>query len=489
MAALRQLSRSFIFLFSVGLMHASFARPAQAEAKRIKVPTRNFVSSLPLMHIDTSGLEIPDDGEVKAKVSILEGTSNRSADLRGLAPRLAGFIEIRGNSSAKWAKKQYDLQLFDPRDPKRDAPVSLLGLPAHHRWVLAAPYSDRALIRNALAFEVARGLKGPSGKSWYAPRTRPIELFLNGKYMGVYVLTEKIDGSRQRLDLEVNLKDPGNSPFLVKVEKPARDDPDSDFFLTEEKSGVFYELPKAKKLLELRSKDPATAKRILTHIHGKMARFEHAVRAVEHGNYQSYRSMIEPVSFQDFILLHEVFRNIDGLRRSMFVQYREGRMHMGPVWDFDLALGNLIFLHQMRTYGFQVGHNRYIDGNKEQFWFRTLLKDPNFQRSTVQRYKSLRRSGQPFSTENIMGLIDRMSDELMVPQARNFTIWDPNGKFRDGPLFWMLPRYRHFHYPTVIADLKYWLRARLAWIDNNIENIGLEDDLIEANYELVEMPQ
>ena len=68
-------------------------------------------------------------------------------------------------------------------------------MPAEHDWILNAPYSDKSLVRNVLAYDLANAL------GHYAPRTRFCELFLNDAYQGVYVLIEKIKRDKNRVDL------------------------------------------------------------------------------------------------------------------------------------------------------------------------------------------------------------------------------------------------------------------------------------------------
>lgn len=434
--------------------------------------TSNFTSNLPLMHVNTSGKSVSKTDEAPARVTLLDGATNRSSNLLRTAPELTAKIQIRGNSSAKFSKKQYDLEFYTPGKGDKKAPISLLGMPAHHKWVLAAPYSDRALIRNTLGFAIARSLRDVNGQSWYAPRTQAIELFLNGKYQGVYVLTEKIDGSKERVNLgKVNEEEPEKSPFIVKVEKTTSRDK-TEFFKLPKTNKISYFEPKAKNLVKLMKSDPKKGQRFYNHIQRTMMRVETSIKAINDGDLRSYRQVIEPVSFQNFILTHEVLKNIDGFRRSIYAQYKNGRVHLGPVWDFDLALANLKAFSQMNPEGFQVGHSFYIDFNPEIFWFRTLLRDPSFQADLVRRYQELRRPGQALGTDTLMKLIDAQSGELMQAQARNFSVWSYNGVRGDGPVMFFVPKYREFSYTGVVGQTKQWLRQRLDWLDHNIQFIG-----------------
>src|SRR5918992_4054251 len=104
--------------------------------------------------------------------------------------RVPGFegqvaIETRGRWSRHFPKKSYALEVRDPDGSNRN--VGLLGLPADDDWILYAAYNDRTLIRNVLAYETARSM----GR--YAARTRFVNLRLNGRYHGVYVLMEKLE--------------------------------------------------------------------------------------------------------------------------------------------------------------------------------------------------------------------------------------------------------------------------------------------------------
>ena len=80
-------------------------------------------------------------------------------------------LNIRGKSSRNFAKKQYHLETLDEFDGDKD--VSILGFPAESDWVLQAPYSDKSLMRNFLAYKWSNDI----GR--YAVHTRFIELFLN----------------------------------------------------------------------------------------------------------------------------------------------------------------------------------------------------------------------------------------------------------------------------------------------------------------------
>jgi hypothetical protein len=93
-------------------------------------------------------------------------------------------IETRGASSSGFPKKSYDIELWDVNG--NDIDSALCGFPKESDWVLSAQYTDKTLMRGMLTFELYRSM------GWYAPRTKPVELIINGEYLGVYILMEKV---------------------------------------------------------------------------------------------------------------------------------------------------------------------------------------------------------------------------------------------------------------------------------------------------------
>lgn len=462
---------AFALLFALALPAVSLADDGYFSAN-----IKNFSTRLPLLHVNTNGRVISKEAKASASVTIQADAENRSEELLRSAPTHFATIEVRGNSSSKWAKKQYDLEFHAAGNEDEEVKVSLLGLPAHHKWVLAAPYSDRAFIRNTFAFAMARSLGDKAGGEWWAPRTRAVELFINGKYQGVYNVTEKIGRGKERLDIaKTNWEDPYKSDFLVKVEKEKGRTPETHFE-TAYGTKINYTEPKAKDFAKQAKKNPRSVQLLKHHIQLSMHNFEVAVKAIKKGDFQSYRKLVDTHSVQNFILAHEIFRNIDGFRRSIYVHQKNGKLHLGPVWDFDLAWANLTAFTQMRAKGWQVGHSFYIDFNHELFWFRTMLKDPAFQRELARRYLTMRKAGGPLSTGVLFRKIDAMAGEFKNgPWQRNFTVWNVNGLSTDGIVMKFTPRFRDFSYPQHIAEMKAWLLERLEWMDDKIYEIGGEE--------------
>jgi len=159
-----------------------------------------FASTLPLVVIHTFGQPIPPASNAPVWMQVIAPGANQRATVTEL-PDFNGPVKIkpRGFTSLRQPKKSYAVETLDRAGEA--APVTLLGMPADSEWVLYAPYSDKTLMRDALAYELSNKL------GHYASRTRFVEVFVNdttnslarGHYAGVYVLEEKMKVGRNRV--------------------------------------------------------------------------------------------------------------------------------------------------------------------------------------------------------------------------------------------------------------------------------------------------
>ena len=162
----------------------------------------DFHSNLPLVVLSTFGQEVPHDRKVTVSASFISPSGGRSslagpADFDGRA-----FLNVRGRASLRYPKHSYHLKTID--DTEEAARVGLLGFPKDSDWVLYAPYPDKTLMRDVLAYELSNQI----GR--YAARAKFVEVFVNESggrlsqrdYVGVCVLEEKLKRGKQRVDIE-----------------------------------------------------------------------------------------------------------------------------------------------------------------------------------------------------------------------------------------------------------------------------------------------
>ena len=79
-------------------------------------------------------------------------------------------------------------------------------------WVLNGMYYDRALFRNALAYDLFRAMDPRR----YAAETRYCDLVLDGEWLGLFLLTEQVKRDDDRVDIPVD--DGSGNSFVLKLD-------------------------------------------------------------------------------------------------------------------------------------------------------------------------------------------------------------------------------------------------------------------------------
>ncbi|MFC2175239.1 CotH kinase family protein, partial [archaeon] len=194
-------------------------------------------------------------------------------------------------------------------------------------------------------------------------------------------------------------------------------------------------------------------------IKGYMEEFEEAVVQGRHEEY------IDVDSFVDYYLINELFKDLDAFRSSTYItKDRGGKLVMGPIWDYDTAMGNRVHYGVWNTSGWVLGSFQPRT-SPVPFWWKMLLKDPGFANKTIERWKELRRG--PLSAENINAEIDGAALLLDEAQERNFERWLVLGEY-----VWPNPEPYPETYEGEVEALRAWLVARAEWIDGNIESLA-----------------
>ncbi len=432
------------------------------------VQAQSFTSSnLPIIVINTSGQLIVDEPKITASMGIIDngfGVRNNVTDPFNNYDGKIG-IEIRGSSSQSFPKKQYGLELRNNLGEGINAP--LLGMPAEEDWVLFAPYNDKSLMRDALAYKLGRDL------GWYAPRTRFCEVVINGEYQGIYVLIEKIKRDKNRVD--VNKLNPDEisgdnltGGYLIKIDKNTGSGNGgwTSTFLPPNRSNIQtiffqYDYPKAADI----------APQQKTYIKDLMASFEATLAGTNFNDpVQGYTRYIDVDSFIDFYIANEVGKNVDGYRLSTYLYKQKdsdgGKLHMGPIWDFNLGFGNADYCTKGNPEGWVTNFNTICpqDFWLIPFWWNRLNQDGVYRSKMAARWAELR--ADKFQTNRITGYIDSVYMVLNAEsQQRNFQRWPVLGQY-------VWPNY--FVGSSFLEEvnwLKSWVTNRLNWMDANMPQV------------------
>ena len=424
----------------------------------ISAQTNLVSSNIPILTIDTDKSIIPDEPKIKAKMTLINNDNGgrNFADQTNIEYDGYCGIEIRGSSSTFFPKKGYALETWDSNGVKLN--TSLLGLPVENDWILYGPYSDKSLIRNVLAFELARNI------GHYASRSKFCELVINGDYRGVYVLMEKIKRDKNRVDIEKitkgdNSGDELTGGYLIQID---RDDEYGWY-------SQFVPFPRATQRVYFQYREPK-GDDITTeqeeYIQNYIYNFESAMDG-EHFNhpYDGYPGLINLNSLIDLVLLNELGKNVDAYRLSTFMykyaDSKDNTLFFGPIWDFNIAFGNADFYNGERTDGWQILF-KSADNHPAPFWFAKIMKDSYFYNQLSKRWFELRE--KKLSDENIFGVIDSLSQFLDESSDRNFSRWKILGTY-----VWPNPLVMQY-YDQEIEYLKLWIKQRLEWMDGKLNS-------------------
>ena len=273
-------------------------------------------AALPVLRIDAPRA-IPNEPKV--------GATLRMPGYRG---RIG--IELRGQSSQRFPKKSYAIELRDARGEDRKAP--LLGMPADGDWVLYAALQRQDADAQRRRLRTARAI----GR--YAPRTRFVELRLNGRYHGVYVLMEKLELGDERV--------PGRGAARVHVPVPGAVE------------GAV--VPHAGQAAPDRLGGPR-AQRPLAR--PRASAIAAPVRAAERALYGPGAGGATSTSARrsTSCCSTSCSRTRTGSTRAPTWRCADGRLHLGPVWDFDISMGNSDYGPSSRLEGWMLARRDWAE--------------------------------------------------------------------------------------------------------------------------------
>jgi len=393
------------------------ATPAAFLPKRVQ---------LPVLRITTDNA-----APIVSKEVYITGQMSLVSNVAG-APAVNGGLQIRGRGNSTWdihPKKPYRLKLTDKQ--------SLLGMPSSKDWVLLANYSDKTLLRNAAALDLGVRMGFP-----WTPRSAFVEVYLNDRYDGVYQLMENIKVTKDRVNIdELAAADVGadkiGGGYLLEVD--FRED-GYTMHSTIDDLPIVFQSPE----------QPAPAQE--AYIKGYINDFEAVLHSSTFADPTTgYAAYIDVDSFIRFYLVNEVFRNVDANMWSSCWMYkpRNGKLFMGPLWDFDLAAGNANYADAFKTDGW---HIRIAP------WFKRLFEDPAFAARVKTAWNEIKADELPAMFQNITS----SAAGLQQAQLNNFQRW---------PILetWVWPNYQiPGSYAGEVDYLSSFLTARINWIDQQI---------------------
>jgi CotH kinase protein len=351
-------------------------------------------------------------------------------------------VELRGFTSQQDDPKK-SLAVETRKASGDNDNVSLLGMPADDDWALIAAYRDESLLRNLVAYSTSRWV------GQYAARTRLVEVFVNDLYEGVYLLVEDLKLHDDRLAVDDSDISGG---YLLEMISMRRTQGEKFFTTPVQDEPILYKDPKARDISYGR------ASWIRRYV-GRCEKRLYGDRFRE--RRRGYRRCLDVDAAVDYLLLNELFRNADTFRNSTYMYKSAGeKLVLGPLWDFDHAIGNDGTPEDNFTSGWEYGASS---------WAGRLYAHRGFRKRMARRWKALRRQGLK---RHLVRTVNRGAGRLTGgPVDRNFSRWPI---FETGAARPRDPRTGEFpaSYAEAVDYLEWWLVRRFRWISRNIKTLG-----------------
>lgn len=334
-------------------------------------------------------------------------------------------VRIRGNSTSSGPKKPYNI--------KFSANTDLFGMGKGKRFCLIANLYDPTLIRNHMVFEFARDLG-----MQYTLDSMLVDVYYNGSYVGCYQLCEAATEDDSRVDIDCSKGD-------YIIERDAREDYGTTYITTSLGHRFGINEPE----------NTTNAQRIAIENHLRMA--ENAIRSRDIEQVKKYFDL---ESIIDSYICLEFFKNVDIVVGSTRFYCKDGKIHGGPVWDYDLSSGNC-----SSTY--YVSYNNNFGDSAEgiwcnHIWYDDLLLIDEYKEMLYDRYLEVQDQIINLYRDNVRGknAIDSIIGNASTSINRNFT----EAPWRPGRNYSELMRIPDSTYEANVEHLRAWLERRNTWL-------------------------
>lgn len=354
-------------------------------------------------------------------------------------------MEIRGRGNNSWGypKKSYKFKLS-----KKD---NLLGIAAGDErvWCLLANQCDMSLQRNHIAFELGRYFDGID----WMPASTSVEVYLNGNYNGVYLLVEDIQISDNRVDIDDTHKNEVDTGYLLEMSTYASGE-------------VIYAHNRTYMIHNDLSSDREIKKAQKAFIQEYI---NDCYNALKEGDKEKCEELMDLDSLVAIYLVEEITKNLDSQWDSFNV-YKDagGKLVFGPVWDFDLSLGNA-----------DEGAEKYEDifvgngngsGGGSDTWFAVAMMNEWFRQMVADKwteiYDSISLIPQFIIDESQLGLSS---------YSRNFEKWKIFGQKQNRETWNVTSLKNYWQHYNYLAE---WAENRIEWLNNAFTN----PDFVTAGY-------
>ena len=343
-------------------------------------------------------------------------------------------------------------------------------MPKAEKWVLMANTADKTSLRNSYAEYLAK--KVFTNQTWI-PSSKFIIFYINGRFEGLYGLTEKVEMAQNRIKPSSGQSDNSSEKsFLVEI----RSQLDKDWnFITSHK--IPFSI---RKEIEIAAENSRKGK--IEFCYSEQTEkiykdYQNTIQAIEDIIFSDYFSdsekgwqkYLDKDSFVDWYLINEFTKNHDAAYKSSSFMFYDGnaeKIFMGPTWDFDISCGNISWDDC------EIPEGEYINSKG---WYQRLFEDENFKKAVHNRF--LEKSKE---LEKSFTWLQSQANQLTPAIKINDAVWKNIGH-RQWP---HAPGWKNRK--TYQAEVDYmidFLKKRRIWLENeySADSEVQKQNLIKGN--------
>ena len=371
----------------------------------------------------------------------------------------SGTTRLRGNASMAHPKKPYRIKfssqkhIFKGSDMRSPAKAK--------KWTLINNYDDKTLMRNLVAFEIARRM----GCS-YVPWSKPVDVIVNGEYRGCYQLTDQLTVDKNRVSItEMEVTDTEGEAltggYLLELDGYASQE--TSWFTSAAGNPITIKSPDDKDITTEQAQ----------YIRKAFGLMEAKILSSDYKDPEKgFRSSLDETSLLQYFLTEELAGNPDAFWSCYITKERGNDLfRLGPVWDFDNAFDNDYRNFPTNSLSNYLSLARGGAGNARALLIR-LFSDQALCDAMTAMWDALRLSGT-ISAEALVAYVDSTARELQQSQRLNFMRWPILNQ-----TIQVNPR-AGGSYEVEVGWMKEYLENRVPWLDAFIHGSSVEEDTVE----------
>lgn len=407
-----------------GITTNDFATPVKYTVVSIDGEKNDYTvivnsSGIPVINITT-----PNGQAIQSKEDWINETSIAIVNTDGELLESSGKIKGRGNATWSYPKKPYAI--------KYDKKQSPFGLPENKSWVLLADYCDRSLLRTAYMCAISK-----AAEFEYTINYKHIDLYLNGQYQGIYLLTDKVEDGKNRIRID-------KDGYIIE---------DDGYYYNE---ALYFSTDYLHRFFSFKYPDDdgdiVEGDENYTFIKQYMNSLEQAIIVLDSNpSDEEYLDYIDINSCAKYYIASELFATYDP-NMYYVLSSKTSKLKMMPMWDAEWSLG--LWPLSWGSAPSNMVTNKIWE---KKYYFPYLIKSSIFRNEVVAEWERLK--------TNLGSIIQEISStESILSGAayNNYSLWNPSIV---QPLNVSFDKWE-----DEVDYINNFFNERATWLDNYVSN-------------------